>query len=142
MPEREDDPSIGPEENLLRRIVWKHAVPDDHGNLRISSAAFRDPNQELSINLQSTMQQAGREPVDAVRNYPGYGLASITAGQARSQIQKVCRDPQLEEPAHGLVCGNQTRAVGKSLSTCAQWILKPQPPDDAPPLANIVQTSR
>ena len=59
--------------------------------------------------LQSVMARAGRLPVEAVRNYSGYGLAAITAAQARALGQRVARDRLPEEPAHGIVYGQKKR---------------------------------
>src|ERR1039458_4412727 len=78
----EDDPSIADEERLFRRIPRTWINWDDRGNAAVSSAAFRD--EELSVALESVMARDGRPPVDAIRNYPGYGLAAITAAHARS----------------------------------------------------------
>jgi hypothetical protein len=66
----EDDPSIAGDERLLRRIPSTWIAWDGLGG-----------------------------PTDAVRNYPGYGLAAFTAAHARSLQQAVARDPLPEEPA-------------------------------------------
>jgi len=85
----EDDPNIPADERLFRRIPRTWVDWDEHGNAVISSAAFKD--EELSINLESVMVRDARPPEDAVRNYPGYGLAAITAAHARSLNQAVRR---------------------------------------------------
>ena len=103
-PERRAPPS--PDPTHLGRL-------DEHGKAAISSAAFKD--EELSINLESTMAPDGRPPEDAIRSYPGYVLAAITAAHARSLQQAVARDPLPDEPAHGVVYGQKKRgAVGGS----------------------------
>jgi hypothetical protein len=122
----EDDPSIADEERLFRRIPRTWINWDDHGNAAVSSAAFRD--EELSVALESVMARDGRPPVDAIRNYPGYGLAAITAAHARSLNQRVARDPLDEEPAHGVVYGPKKRGgIASKLRDGASWVITPAP---------------
>jgi hypothetical protein len=93
-------------------------------NASISSAAFKD--EELSVNLESVMARDRRLPEDAIRAYSGYGLATITAGHARSLNQSVARDPQPEEPAHGVVYGQKKRGgIGGKLRDGATWVVTP-----------------
>ena len=90
----------------------------------ISSAAFKD--EELSVNLESVMVRDRRPPEDAIRGYPGYGLATITAAHARSLNQGVASDPQPDEPAHGVVYGQKKRGgVGGKLRDGAGWVVTP-----------------
>jgi hypothetical protein len=120
----EDDPSIPGDERLFRRIPRTWVNWDENGNPAISSAAFRD--EELSVNLESVMVRNGHPPADAIRNYLGYGLAAITAAHARSLNQAVARDPQPEEPAHGVVYGPKKRGgVGGKLRDGAVWVVTP-----------------
>jgi hypothetical protein len=102
-----DDSSIADNERLFRRIPRTWVDWDEHGNATISSAAFKD--DELSIYIESVMTQADRPPSDAIRAYPGYGLAAFTAGHARAFNQRVARDPLPDEPAHGVVYGQKKR---------------------------------
>ena len=122
----EDDPSIADEERLFRRIPRTWIDWDDDGNAAISSAAFKD--EELSINIESVMIRDGRLPADAVHQYPGYGLAAITAAHARSLNQVVARDPIEEEPAHGVVYGQKKRGgIAGKLRDGASWVITPPP---------------
>ena len=126
MPNRvfEDDPNIPATEQLFRRIPSTWVDWDEHGNAAISSAAFKD--EELSIILESIMARDGRSPEDAIRNYPRYGLAAITAGHARSLNQAVAPDPVPEEPAHGVVYGPKKRGgIGGKLRDGAVWVVRP-----------------
>lgn len=127
MPGRyEDDPSIPGGERLFRRIPQTWVNWDEEGNAAISSAAFKD--EELSINLESIMVRDSRPPEDAIRNYPGYGLAAITAAHARSLNQLVARDPLPDEPAHGVVFGQKKKGgIGGKLRDGAEWVVKPAP---------------
>jgi hypothetical protein len=95
------------------------------GRARVSSGAFRD--EELSIVIKSTLLQTGRQPSDLVKNYPNYALVAITAGKARALNQRVARDPEPEEPAHGVVVGRK-RKCASELANDAEWIEPPQAP--------------
>lgn len=120
----EDDPTIPATERLFRRIPPTWIDWDDQGKAAISSAAFKD--EELSITLESVMERDQRPPEDAVRNFPRYGLAAITAGHARSLNQAVARDPEPEEPAHGVVYGQKKRGgIGGKLRDGAEWVVRP-----------------
>lgn len=123
----EDDPSIPGSERLFRRIPPTWVDWDEDGNAAISSAAFKD--EELSVNLESTMARDSRPPEDAIRNYPGYGLAAITAAHARSLNQNVASDPLPEEPAHGVVYGQKKKGgIGGKLRDSAEWVVRPVQP--------------
>ena len=127
--EWKDDPTIRGTEILLRRIPKTWVRLDSNGNLRITSAAFKD--RELSILIASVMSASGRQPRDAISGYLGYGLVSITAADARSLNQLVARDPTPDEAAHEVVVGpkhTNKRRVARKLRDLAQWIVKPQVP--------------
>lgn len=120
----EDDPSITDAERLLRRIARSWVSWEEDGTPRISSAAFKD--DELSVNLESVMAQAGRAPEEAIRDYSGYGLAGFTAAQARALNQALARDPLPEEPAHGIVYGPKKRGgIAQRLRDAALWVKAP-----------------
>jgi len=124
-----NDPTIMDVERLFRRIHPSQLVPDERtpGKRRISSGAFR--NEELSIAIESTVATSGRQSPDVLRNYPDHALVAITAGKARSHNQKVARDPEPDEPAHGVVFGKK-RNCASALAESAEWIV----PTSAPPL--------
>jgi hypothetical protein len=122
----EDDPTIAGDDRLFRRIHRSHVLWEEDGTAAISSAAFRD--EELSINIESVMVREGRPPADAIRQYPSYGLAAITAAHARSLDQVVARDPIEEEPAHGVVSGQKKRGgIAGKLRDGASWVINPPP---------------
>jgi hypothetical protein len=119
-----DDPNIAGEDRLLRRIPQSWIDWDDSGMAAISSAAFKD--EELSVNIESVMTRDARPPEDALRQYPGYGLAAVTASHARSLNQGVASDPLPEEPAHGVIFGQKKRGgVGGKLRDGAKWVVIP-----------------
>ncbi len=123
-----DDLSIADSAVLWRRIHPMWAVPDENrGGIRVSSAAFDDSRDgsPTSILLAEIVAASGRSPNDLVREYEGYGLASLMAGQARSCLQSVVRDPLTDEPAHGLIVGPKTKNVKKQLASFAIWVISP-----------------
>lgn len=118
-----DDPTIGDDERLLRRIHPSWVLWQENGSPSISSAAFKDP--EMSVYIESVLLASGRIPEDCLSAYKGFGLATITAGLARSLDQCVTRDPVAGEPAHGLVLGKKRSAVATKLRDGAHWIIPP-----------------
>ncbi|SPF48614.1 hypothetical protein SBA4_3950019 [Candidatus Sulfopaludibacter sp. SbA4] len=101
-----DDPNIPDEERLFRRIHPTHIVERDGGTSEVSSAAFRDT--ELSVNLDSVMQAAGRKAADSLKDHPNDLLMSLAAGVCRRNGQVVGPDPTPEEPAHGYAFGKKS----------------------------------
>ncbi len=121
-----DDPNIPDEEKLFRRIHLTHMVEVSGGKSKVSSAAFRDV--ELSVNLDSVMQRAGRAPEDSLKYNPNDLLAGLSAGLCRSRGQLVGPDPTPEEPAHGYVFGKKDRRIKSALRDAASWVV----PNEAP----------
>ncbi len=127
MHEYADDPTISDDEELWRRIRPLWVIRDNNqGGWRPTSQAFHDhpDGSPMSVFLASVMQAAQRPPTDAVRGHEGFHLAAITAGLARSLDQRVVRDPQEDEPAHGSVVGQKKRACRK-LAKAATWVIPP-----------------
>ena len=133
---RHDDESIPDTEDLYRRLPEAWIVPDEvMGGVRISSGAFRDPDSEISVHLSSMIAPDeslayGREGIVA--------LAAVTAGDARSLKQAVARDPQLNDPAHALICGWQPMTIRRQLARVARWVRYP----DDQVVAAIIGRSR
>ncbi len=121
-----DDPNIPDEERLFRRIHLAHMVDGEGGKSAVSSAAFRET--ELSVNLESVMRVAGREPKDSLKDNPNDLLLSIAAGACRRNGQMVGPDPTPNEPAHGYVFGKKSNSIKRALRNAAGWIV----PDTAP----------
>jgi hypothetical protein len=124
---REDDRTILDDERLFRRIHSQQLVPDENsGKLRISSGAFRD--RELSVFIESVLRNTDRSPVDTVAKHPSHSLVAIRAGFARQNAQRVLRDSEPDEPAHGLVYGNKNKCAAE-LARSAEWIIPDAAPD-------------
>ena len=134
---RQDDSTIPNAEDLYRRVVEERIVTEQAtGRKRLSSQAFSDPRNEISVDLSSMIS-----PEESMRlglrfgGGPFRGIVAITAGQARELDQVVVRDPLPEDPAlslpenpaHALICGK--KASQRRLAARASWVY---PPDQNP----------
>lgn len=123
-----DDTTILNQDQLWRRINPKWIVPDENtGGVRISSAAFCDsPDKSpMSVTLGTEYLRNGGT-IDALKvRYPGYHLASLTAGQVRDKKQIVTRDSTEEDKCHAVVFGKKTASVKNAFVEMAIWIISP-----------------
>lgn len=123
----EDDPSIGDESLLYRRIVPEWIVPGkDGGEPRISSQGFT--NKSMSVNVGPCIDANGHELPDLLRKYPACSLAAVPAGLARREGQAVFYEEAQGEICHGLVEGKKTRSVARQLAHAANrnWVIRPK----------------
>src|SRR3990170_1644051 len=102
---------IADADDLYRRI---HPLQVRDG--RPTSAAFTDP--ELSVDLARLTT-----PEHSLSGHATHGLASITAGHARSLRQDVFHEPLETNPAHALVRGKKTPSIARSLARSVTWML-------------------
>ena len=100
---------IADADDLYRRIHFSQ-VKDG----RPTSAAFK--HTELSVDLAKLTT-----PEQSLSGYASHGLASITAGHARSLGQDVLHDPLEANPAHALVRGTKPLSIARSLAQSAKW---------------------
>lgn len=121
------DRPVPPKTRLFRRVAPRledgYVLDEDGDCLRISSAAFL--GKEMSVFLGDTLEEEGREPLDALRQEPGFFLVAMTAADAVAAEQKVVRSPLDNEPAHGDVVGKKTRGRRRALARAAIWIKAP-----------------
>lgn len=118
-----DDGSIADEWSLLRRIHPDHIVPDKNsGGLRVSSAAFRDP--EMSVDVEEMLIKSGKTWQFSLEGYPAYSLMRLLASVPRSLQQAVVHVPLPDNDAHAEVQGKKTNSVARSLSAAASWVLR------------------
>lgn len=123
-----DDVAIPDSAVLWRRIPPAWVVPDEnHGGRRVTSAAFDDSRDgsPLSVLLAYVVFETDRGPENVLCGFAGYGLASITAGDARRCDQGVMATPLPDEPAHASVFGRKTKAIRKRLADGARWVIAP-----------------
>ncbi len=129
-PPYDDDPTVLNEMALWRLIVRLWVVADENrGVRRVSSAAFDDSpdGSPTSILLADVVASTGRSAQDVLSRFPGYCLASLTAGQGRGCGQGVPRDPLPQEPAHAFLFGAKPRSARRCLAHAATWIIPPSP---------------
>ena len=129
-----DDPSISDDTELLRRIHPNHVVYDENlQRFRPTSQAFRDDRDgdPMSVYLSSVLGNEGRPPSTLLAAYDRYALASVTAHLARSLSQTVHPEPEPDESAHAVVCGEKDsggkNAPRKRFAEAAVWVVAPQP---------------
>ncbi len=124
-----DDATITNDSELWRRITPLWVVRDENaGGLRVSSAAFDDSRDgtPTSVLLATIVRETGRTDTTVLESYEGYGLASLTAGEARGCKQDVARDPLPEEPAHAFIFGVKSKANKRCLASSAVWVISPE----------------
>lgn len=118
-----DDPAIGDDDDLWRRIAPDWVVLDENedqergGRVRPSSAAFRDRSLSVLLAREDTHERAL-----AGWQERGFSLAAITAGLARQHRQSVCREPTKDDPAHAVVEGKKKGRVDEKLAIAAKWV--------------------
>jgi hypothetical protein len=128
MPERVDDPSIGDDEVLWRRINPDWIQVEVDGTVRPKSMAFVDRrSQELSVHIASIMA----DPNLALHDRPDDSLAAIRAGHPRSLGYAIVRDPKPDDPSHALICvstaqgetGKITQGDARKIAKQAVWVV-------------------
>lgn len=77
----------------------------------------------MSVVLGKDATAKGRTGKAALEMFPGYSLASITAGQARASEQIIYRAPAADEPDHGEVKGEKPKAVQRGFAKQAKWVV-------------------
>jgi len=136
-----DDPSIGNDWRLLRRIPLvvggTHAqiVWDKSRNAWVpTSLAFNghpDNPRAFSVHLEPVLLENGFDAESVVLDKSKFGLATFTAAEARTQNQVLMRMPLPGEPAHAHVLGEKTGGIRRRLKNCAVWVIPPNLPPPA-----------
>jgi hypothetical protein len=121
---RQDDPTIADNDRLFRRVRANQLIAEPDGSHRPSSAVFKV--LELSVNIESLMNEQGRPPEDTLTNYPGEYLTAVTAGQVRAYKHPIIKDTEPpNDPAHGLVLGKKKDSFANAMTRQHQWIVPP-----------------
>jgi len=68
-----------------------------------------------------------------LEGHEGYGLASFSAGVARTNNQRLVRHPTAADPAHVHVVGQKTSSVRNSFARESILLIEPSSCKDAPP---------
>jgi len=145
----EDDPTVLDSDVLYRMVRYDTVQWDGENAVRARTNAFQDqppqraqkmgyPAVALSVYLGSILQRDGIDPANLVEDSRwrgGYGVASITAGQARLEGQGVARDPLPDSAAHCLVFARsgrkKTKGQSKALARHAIIVVPPPRPASA-----------
>lgn len=146
-----DDPTISDADVLYRMVNARTVKWQDGAAVRANTAAFQDqapsraeamgyPAVAVSVFLGSTMTQHGIRPDDLVddpRWDGSYGVASITAGQARSHGQGIVRAPTPESPAHAMIfaMAGRKKTAGQSKALARHSVIVIPPKGLPPPAA-------
>jgi hypothetical protein len=123
-----DDPTVLDADPLWRRLHPEQYVDDGQGGKRISTAAFENSSDGtgMSVSLGREAAAEGIDPALALKRYPGFGMASITAGICRAHNQGIERDPTEEDRHHAVVNGVKTKSTRKALAKIARLLILPQ----------------
>lgn len=145
-----DDPEIGDDVLLYRRVSWtqiggieRFAVGE---KMRLSANCLQDYSEErakglgyagpcMSVGLGSVIADLGFEPEQAMlADYPDYGLVAFSVADVRSLHRKdgtaapqgVMASPTTREPWHAVIydreTGKRSKAVMDQLLMRAVWI--------------------
>ncbi len=124
----DDMADIVDDSNLLRRVCPQWLIYNENDEIeRVSSAAFRNQknSEAFSVLIESVVLDTGRNVVDVLNNYSGYGLASFTAGLARNCGQRIVPFPENNEPAHANVVGTKTKGISRRFASECRLVVLP-----------------
>lgn len=133
-PLSQDDSTIDDLDALWRRIHPNWWIPDQNGGgKRLTSAAFQNHKGTISCSvlLGAEMRNNGKNIQDALAGREGYGLAEISAGQARASSdppQVLVREPTVADPEHANIVGEKRKPAQRVLREAAIMLLEPSIP--------------
>ena len=112
---------------VIRRVSTELTVFDAKiGSKRLSSMAFRKStgvNGGMSIDLKRQIEEAGVDPKQWVTSPTWIGSVTLRVGALRADGFQVGYDPVPDNPYHGEVWGQFSKAQQKRLlSTCAWFV--------------------
>ena len=113
--------SLEDDAELYRRVRPDQIVDDQNlGRRRPSSAVFKDPN--LSVDAEPVLRANGLDWHFSLSRYPGFSLASFTAGLARTLNLTVDLRPEADNPAHTEVTGKKTQGIANAMRDASKWV--------------------
>lgn len=141
-----DERNSIPEDALLYRRIYGEFIDwssvDAEGRPRLTGQAFQDyslqaaqrlglPAPCMSVALGLILEEHGLPPEKVLEGYDDtYGLAVLTAGDARSLYQGVMTKPTTDEPWHAIVfsinSSKKNKTVRSALAEKAQWVHVPR----------------
>jgi hypothetical protein len=121
-----DDPVEAPAgSHAYRRINPEWWVPDGNGGHRLSTQAFQDNPNYLSVGLGSVLATCGEPPERVLEGYEGYGLADLDVSTIRGLALGVTSIPTEAEPWHGGIWGKKTGSIKNKLQAMATVLVQP-----------------
>jgi hypothetical protein len=128
-PMESDDLSIMDDWRLLKRIPDDWVLWDKNKNgWTISSMAFqghKTNRRAFSVQLEPVLFQCGLTHDSAILDRSKFGLAALTAAEARSCNQVIQREPHPpDDPAHANVLGDKKDSIKKRLRDFAVWVIE------------------
>jgi hypothetical protein len=141
-----DERNSIPGDALLYRRIYNDFIDwnsvDAEGNPRLTGQAFQDyslqaaqrlglPAPCMSVALGFLLEEHGFPPEKVLEDFDHtYGLAVLTAGDARSVYQGVMAKPTTDEPWHAIVFSTNSpkknKTVRSALAEKAQWVHVPR----------------
>ena len=106
-------------DNFLRRIPPWHLK----GSGQISSAAFQNDDGTTSFST-NWMKLSSVE--DTLRNYPHFGVASISAKLCWELAQEIQWTPVNDNVAHCDIVGHKTESISKKFRNGAEYLVLPK----------------
>jgi hypothetical protein len=125
-----DDDSIPDDARLLRRVSKTIGVFRGEDGSRVASGAYktRDPNEGLSVYIESELVARGLTPQDALAGFEGqFYLVAIPASLVRSLGNGIVHDPDptdgLRGEAHAIITGRRRDKVLTALASGSEHIV-------------------
>jgi hypothetical protein len=121
-----DHAGVGPSDGVIRRISNNQVVTDKSGQKRISSKAFQgssEANGGMSVDLECSILGAGLDPKRYVTTPRWIGSVRFEAGALRSEGFLVGFHPLPENPHHGEVWGDFSRAKKRLIQGHCVWFV-------------------
>lgn len=129
---RTDDPTVTDDNLLLRRVLDKPVewFVEEGDSIRVSSAAFRDSLNELSVNVATETTTA-----EVLEGREFDGLVEFPARIPRENnhiISKTLEPDDPPEPSHRVVCPHaglsksQIKKTAKAMALAAVWVVLPK----------------
>ena len=108
-----------PNDKFLRRIPPLHLKQSGE----ISSAAFQNDKHKDSF---STNWMKLSSPEDTLRDYPTFGVASLSANLCWGLGQKIDWTPTDGNVAHCDIVGRKTESISKKFRNGAEYLILPK----------------
>lgn len=123
----EDDPTIGDDEYVWRRVP-RDSVKYESGPPRASSGAFNDSSDGTPMSVDLAL--LAPSPEWSLGNCDG-GLVRIKVGDLRAGGFGVTRHPLEDNPAHCYVTGRKSTGKRQKIAKMSEWVINPpeHPPD-------------